>query len=123
VVSSPAPAIPVRILVVDDHADNRTALRAMLSSPDYRIVEAASGGDALLRQDANEDRNLSDTQREWAATIHSAGRDLLALINQILDLSRIEAGRIETHLEPYPVQAVEEFAERTFRPPARSPAF
>jgi signal transduction histidine kinase/HAMP domain-containing protein/ActR/RegA family two-component response regulator len=67
---------------------------------------------------ANEDRTLSDKQQEWAATIHSAGRDLLALINQILDLSRIEAGSIETRLEPCPTQAVREFAERTFRPVA-----
>jgi HAMP domain-containing protein/signal transduction histidine kinase/CheY-like chemotaxis protein len=67
---------------------------------------------------ANEDGNLTDKQHEWAATIHSAGRDLLALINQILDLSRIEAGRIETHLELCPTQAVQEFAERAFRPVA-----
>ena len=50
--SSPetAPAeIPVQILVVDDSAENRTALRAILSSRDYRIVEARSGAEALLR--------------------------------------------------------------------------
>ncbi|HET9196411.1 MAG TPA: ATP-binding protein [Vicinamibacterales bacterium] len=50
--SSPetAPAeIPVQILVVDDSPENRTALRAILSSRDYRIVEAGSGGEALLR--------------------------------------------------------------------------
>ena len=41
--------MPVQILVVDDHLENRTALRAILSSPDYRIVEAGSGSDALLR--------------------------------------------------------------------------
>lgn len=40
---------PVQILVVDDHPENRMALRAILSSPEYRIVEAASGGEALLR--------------------------------------------------------------------------
>ena len=42
-------SIPAPILVVDDHPENRTALRAILSSPDYRIVEAASGAEALLR--------------------------------------------------------------------------
>lgn len=50
--SSPetAPAeIPVQILVVDDSPENRTALRAILSSREYRIVEAGSGGEALLR--------------------------------------------------------------------------
>ena len=44
-----APTATVQILVVDDHPENRTALRAILSSSDYRIVEAGSGGDALLR--------------------------------------------------------------------------
>src|SRR5262249_27229644 len=56
--------------------------------------------------------------QEWASMIHSGGRDLLALIIQILDLSKVEAGRIETHMEAYPLEAVREFTERTFRPVA-----
>jgi PAS domain S-box-containing protein len=38
---------PVGILVVDDHEENRVALRAILSSPEYRITEASSGAEAL----------------------------------------------------------------------------
>jgi PAS domain S-box-containing protein len=46
----PAPAeIPVQILVVDDSRENRTAVLAILSSREYRIVEAGSGADALRR--------------------------------------------------------------------------
>jgi PAS domain S-box-containing protein len=40
---------PVNILIVDDHAENRLALKAILSGGPYRIVEAASGPAALLR--------------------------------------------------------------------------
>ncbi|NTV13589.1 MAG: response regulator [Desulfobulbaceae bacterium] len=47
----------------------------------------------LLTQ--NKEGNLNDKQREFAATINSAGKDLLNLINDILDLSKVEAGRLE----------------------------
>jgi hypothetical protein len=55
----------------------------------------------------------------FAETISSAGNDLLVLINDILDLSKIEAGRFEIHAEPVPVaRSVEEIA-RSLRPIAR----
>jgi HAMP domain-containing protein/signal transduction histidine kinase/CheY-like chemotaxis protein len=66
----------------------------------------------------NGDGNLSDQQVEFAATIHSAGNDLLALINDILDLSKVEAGKMELDLAPVSLADVCEDVERSFRPVA-----
>jgi CheY-like chemotaxis protein len=66
----------------------------------------------------NADSNLSDKQIEFANTIHNAGSDLLALIDDILDLSKIEAGRVD--IEPTTVELVEvcSYVEQAFRPQA-----
>jgi CheY-like chemotaxis protein/HAMP domain-containing protein len=66
----------------------------------------------------NDGRNLSQKQVDYAKTIHSAGQDLLGLINQVLDLSKIEAGKQELDLESTPLEQFAEFVRRIFGPVA-----
>jgi HAMP domain-containing protein/signal transduction histidine kinase/CheY-like chemotaxis protein len=63
----------------------------------------------------NEDGSLDERQVEFAQTIHSAGNDLLSLINDILDLSKVEAGRMEVDMAPVALSDIYEDAERAFR--------
>jgi len=66
----------------------------------------------------NDQGNLSDEQVEFAHTIHTAGTDLLALISDILDLSKVEAGKMEVTPVHVPVTEVLAAVERAFRPVA-----
>jgi len=71
---------------------------------------------SLLRQ--NKDQRLTDKEVEYAATIHGAGKDLLNLINDILDLSKIEAGRLELQVEDVRVADLVDELTRLFKPMA-----
>jgi CheY-like chemotaxis protein/signal transduction histidine kinase len=66
----------------------------------------------------NKDGNLTAAQVKFAKTITSAGNDLLALINDVLDLSRIEAGKVELAPEQVSVAATVESLAKTFQPTA-----
>ena len=57
---------------------------------------------------------------EYAGNIHDSGRHLLHLINEILDLSRIEAGRYELHEEPVRLTDIAEDCERLLKLRAES---
>ncbi|MFC8456853.1 response regulator, partial [Streptomyces sp. NPDC057242] len=68
----------------------------------------------LLAQ--NPTRNLTAKQVEYAGIIHSAGSDLLQLINDILDLSKVEAGKMDLNPERVALRRLLDYVEATFRP-------
>ncbi|MDX6328317.1 MAG: hypothetical protein QOI83_700, partial [Streptomycetaceae bacterium] len=64
----------------------------------------------------NADTNLSPKQVEFAETIHGAGSDLLQLINDILDLSKVEAGKMDVSPTRIALVQLVDYVEATFRP-------
>jgi CheY-like chemotaxis protein/signal transduction histidine kinase len=63
----------------------------------------------------NPDKNLTPKQVEFARTIHGAGTDLLTLISDILDLSKIESGTVSVEAEEVPFASLLDMVARPFR--------
>jgi CheY-like chemotaxis protein len=74
---------------------------------------------AKLLQD-NKHGNLTDEQVRYAATIHSSNSDLLALINDILDLSKVEAGQMDVQFAPVAVDSILQSLRQSFAPIAQN---
>jgi signal transduction histidine kinase len=80
----------------------RTPLNAIIGLTDMMVANAARFG--------------TEKALEPLRRVLGAGRHLLALINDILDLSKIEAGRMELHLETFPLAPVIEDVAKTIEP-------
>ncbi|HEV8604315.1 MAG TPA: HAMP domain-containing protein [Tepidisphaeraceae bacterium] len=68
----------------------------------------------------NPEHNLTTKQVEFAKTIHSSGNELLALINDILDLAKIESGTVIVDVGEVTLKELGDYVDRTFRHVAES---
>ncbi|MFP4974241.1 response regulator [Paenibacillus sp. CN-4] len=64
----------------------------------------------------NKDGNLTSKQVEFAHTIYMSGADLLKMIDEILDLSKVDAGKMEINREPVRLTELESFVNQNFMP-------
>ncbi len=71
-----------------------------------------------LLSDRSNDKPLTEKEKEFAQTINSSGEDLLTLINDILDLSKVEAGHLDIHKDEIKLESLLAESERMFKPMA-----
>src|SRR6184192_3612503 len=97
--------------------DANRAKSAFLANMSHELrtpLNAIIGYSEMLQEDASElgeERFVADLQK-----IHSAGKHLLGLINDVLDISKIEAGKMDLFLETIDVPAMVQDVVNTIRP-------
>jgi signal transduction histidine kinase/HAMP domain-containing protein/ActR/RegA family two-component response regulator len=64
---------------------------------------------------ANAEQNLTETQLQWVSIIHSSGTDLLRLLNDVLDLAKVESGTVTLDVSDLPLVELHDTLEREFR--------
>src|SRR5260370_34017816 len=70
----------------------------------------------------NGEGNLSTKQIEFAQTIHLSGADLLTLINDVLDIAKIESGTMAVEIDEVLLTDVGDYVDRSFRQVAQAKA-
>ncbi len=68
----------------------------------------------------NKEKNLNDQQKQFARAIQSAGNDLLMLINDILDLAKVEARKLAIRKETFTIGSLFEQMKQTFEPQTKA---
>jgi signal transduction histidine kinase/CheY-like chemotaxis protein len=99
---------------LEEASKHKTQFLASMSHELRTPLNAIIGVTEMLLEDARELKR--DDELEPLERVLRAARHLLALINDILDLSKIEAGRMELHLETFPLAPLIEDAGKTIEP-------
>ena len=107
-------ALTVAKEVAEQANRTKSSFLANMSHELRTPLNAIIGYSEMLEEEAQE-RGLQDIAPDLAK-VHAAGRHLLALINDVLDLSKIEAGKMELFLEDFDLGALVQDVESTIRP-------
>ena len=68
----------------------------------------------------NPEHNMTDTQVQYASVIHSSGKELLELLNSILDLAKVESGTVTAELADFSIDELRTSLLREFEPVAQA---